>query len=459
MIYKLRIVFVMLLLLAVTAIVACDYEAVGTNIADDINSSGENQLEPGQTQSAQSTTQSERTRLSFGVLHSDDLIGLQIVIDDFNRSSVTHYVHVIDYSALAPNEDLNSAINLLTMDILTGRAPDMLLLNRLPFTHYIQRGLLVDLYPFIDSDPEFGRDMLISTVLMATETDGSLYRIAPNFMIRTIGGSQDILGSYPGWNLSEFMAVLENNPGADLPMGPNTSIWYFIGLLLDNLDEFIDLSSGEAFFDSGDFAKLLEFAKRYVSGDYWDADFFMRRELITSGRQIMEPFVLGNFVDVWESNAQFDGEVVFKGFPNSDRGGNRFVFPRTFAITTNADDKDGAWSFLRFLLIGDFQKLQSDFMFPVNRAIFQEQLDRALSRPLAHPWRELPPDSMFLQEDADRLIELIDNTTKASDSHSLQLEAIVIDSVWDFFNGRNTSDDIARITQSRVSTYLAEQMG
>jgi hypothetical protein len=56
MIYKLRIVFAILLLLSVTAIVACDYEAVGTNIADDINSSGENQLEPEQTQSAQSTT-------------------------------------------------------------------------------------------------------------------------------------------------------------------------------------------------------------------------------------------------------------------------------------------------------------------------------------------------------------------------------------------------------------------
>jgi hypothetical protein len=169
--------------------------------------------------------------------------------------------------------------------------------------------------------------------------------------------------------------------------------------------------------------------------------------------------MLSSFVDVWERNAQFDGEVVFKGFPAGDRSGNRFAFHSTFALTTGAEDKDGAWEFLRTLLIGRQQQLNSDFMFPVNRSIFQAQLDRAMSRPLAHPWRELPPDSMFLQEDADRLMELIENTTRVDDSLSLQVWSIVSESVWDFFNGRNTAEDAARIIQSRVSIYLAEQMG
>jgi len=459
MLYQLRrLLFIITLsLLIVTAIVACDYETTSTNFAGNMPNSAENQHEPIQTPSSQITMPSDRTRLSLGVLHADDLIGLHLVIDEFNRSSRTHYVYVIDYSALAPNEDFRVAVNLLTTDILTGRAPDMLSLNRLPFTHYIQRGLLVDLYPFIDSDPELGRDILINNILMATETDGRLYRIAPHFQISTIAGSQDILGSYSGWNLSEFMAVIENNPEADLPMGPRTSKHSFITLLIDNLDEFIDFYSGEALFDNGDFVKLLDFAERYVSDDYWYADFFQQREFITSGRQIMEPSVLGSFIDVWESGIRFDGEIVFKGFPNSDRSGNRFVFPRTFAITTNAEDKDGAWAFLRTLLTGDFQRMQFDFAFSVNKSIFQAQLDMAMSRPLNSPWRDLPPDSMFSQEDADRLMELINTTTKVTDSHSPQMWYIVGDSVRDFFSGRNTSDDTARIIQSRALIYLAEQ--
>jgi len=44
----------------------------------------------------------------------------------------------------------------------------------------------------------------------------------------TIIGNPDVLGNAPGWNMDEFLAVLKENPGADIPMGA----WSFIRSLM-----------------------------------------------------------------------------------------------------------------------------------------------------------------------------------------------------------------------------------
>jgi len=68
---------------------------------------------------------------------------------------------------------------------------------------------------------------------------------------------------------------------------------------------------------------------------------------------------------------------------------------------------------------------------------------------------EYPP---FTRNDADHILDMF---TRMIDSSEIDVN--VLDIVWegaeDFFNGRNTAGETARIIQSRVSIYISEQFG
>jgi len=60
------------------------------------------------------------------------------------------------------------------------------------------------------------------------------------------------------------------------------------------------------------------------------------------------------------------------------------------------------------------------------------------------------------QENIDMFRDVINNTTRIRD-YDETLWDIISETASDFFNGRHTAQDAARIIQSRVSIYLAEQ--
>ena len=60
------------------------------------------------------------------------------------------------------------------------------------------------------------------------------------------------------------------------------------------------------------------------------------------------------------------------------------------------------------------------------------------------------------QEEADQIIALVDSLS-GFDDRDWDLINIIREGVDDFANGRNSAEDTARIIQSRVSIYLAEQ--
>ena len=65
---------------------------------------------------------------------------------------------------------------------------------------------------------------------------------------------------------------------------------------------------------------------------------------------------------------------------------------------------------------------------------------------------------VLTQEDVDKVMTLIDATYGFANVDTILMN-IIMESAEDFFNGRNSAEEIARIAQSRVSIYVAEQVG
>jgi len=403
----------------------------------------------------------QRTVLTLATVWLDWELRNHIVY--YNRANQNYRIHVIDYAEYATEDDWRAGITKLSAEIISGNVPDMLDVSNLPFKQYVARGLLEDLYPLIDSDPELSRSSFMESVFRAAEMDGGLYRIFPSFGINTLIGHPSVVGPGMGWNMEEFKAVLDANPQADMPMGRwltkesflQTAIWL-------NIDDYVDWATGEVRFDSRDFVQLLEFANTFPAEfDYSDdMGFIDENELIATGRQIMSQMWLSDFNNLQWQRLAYGGDIVFKGFPNESRNGNTLDVGAGLAITTRSSDKDGSWQFLRSILTEDWQKSNVQWRFPTNRAAFDMRVEEAMAETEGHyiswGWGDAVELKPLSQEDLDQIMLLID-TVAGIASYDEALMNIIMESTSDFFNGRRDAPGTARVIQDRVSTYVSEQ--
>jgi len=400
--------------------------------------------------------------LTLAGINIDGIIRSAVV--QFNSTSTTHRIHVTDYAVFNINADDTTGLTRLTTEITAGRVPDILALSGLPFRQYLARGLLADLNGFLDNDPLIKRNDLFESALKTAQADSELYRIFPAFNISTIVGNPEIIGHTPGWTMDEFEAVLYANPEADIPMGEEMTKELFLSLMLmHNMKQFVDWDLGEVFFDNSDFIQLLEFANRF-SGEV-NADIQLGigagSEMIASGRQIMVWSLFKDFLFYRIDRTLYGGEIIFKGFPGETNAGSIFYSVSDVGITSHSKNQDKAWEFVRLLLSEDFGCDNIHNVFPINRALFEERLAEAM---IKDGLAIITPSGVQINipeispQEADSIRALIDSIAGISE-HDEVIWNIVSEGASDFFNGRHTAQDAARIIQNRASIYMAERIG
>jgi hypothetical protein len=277
--------------------------------------------------------------------------------------------------------------------------------------------------------------------------------------------------------MDEFRAVLDANPQADMPMGMWLTKMNFLTMaVFFSLEEYVNWETGNVYFDTGGFAQLLEFANRFpVDFDWNDWDdggmgWIGEDELISTGRQIMSQTSLGGFQDMQRFFSIFGGDIVFKGFPTESRNGNSFSIGTSLAITTSCVDKNGAWEFMRTFLTPQWQRENTSWQFPINQTVFDEKIveamteredsgmdDWARSSVVRMPTMPgMGMDEPLTQAQVNQVLALIESITGFTDYNQALME-IIQEGAEDFFNGRGSAQDAARIIQSRASILVAEQ--
>jgi len=403
----------------------------------------------------------ERTVLTLATFHLDWDIRSAIV--QFNRTSTTHRIQVTDYAEFSTDDDWQAGLTRLSAEIIAGNVPDILDVSNLPFNQYVAKDLFIDLYPLIDSDPELGRSDFMESMLRATEINDGLYKVFPFFNVVTMIGNPSVVGSYPGWNMEEFKAVIAANPNADYPLGRGlTNMNLLQVLFMFNMDDYVNWNEGTVSFDSNEFIALLEYANTLPDGYDWDNyEHISEVELITSGRQIIAAISMHDFQDYQMYRALFGGDVVFKGLPAENRNGYSLDARTGFAITNKCKDVDGAWSFLRTFLMEEWQNERSWQGMPVNKNVFDRIVNEAMKEDEygsgTMGWDnfiiEMKP---LTQADVDMIMVLLDSVN-GSVGQDETLWNIISESASNFFNGTTTVQDAVRVIQNRASIYVAEQ--
>ncbi len=410
-------------------------------------------------------------------------------IIDFNKKSETHRIEVRDYSEYAVDDSTgNAAVQKLNTEILAGNIPDILDTASLPMRQYGAKGILEDLWPYIDQDPDLGRDALMLRPLEANQQDGKLYEIFNSFSIRTVIGPGKIVGDRMSWTLADLQEALSKMPEGCSIFGQSDTRDGMLHMVMSmNMDQFVNWDTGECFFDSEDFKALLSFCNSFPAEFSWenvDWDSWEEEEVrAMNGKQLLLQSYISGF-DEWTIQrpaAIFNNDFSFIGYPKEDGScGSSFMTTRGVAMSSACKDKDGAWSFIRQVLLPQVKDEERYYgNFPINRSDFDKMIAQTLEpiyetdengEPLLDESGEpilvdrgtiwisegvevpIRPTS---QEDVDKVMALY-NAVDSIYRNDEKIYNSVQEVAGQYFAGDKPLDDAAKLIQSKVKLYVNE---
>lgn len=406
-------------------------------------------------------------------------------VADFNRASSEYRVEVTEYSKEYPDDPLTRFNN----DIIAGNIPDLILLSPgMPVDSYISKGLLADLYGFMDKDGTINRSDYLESVLKAYETNGGLYELVPGFSIATLVGKTSIVGSTPGWTADEFISLADAAPdkyivGDEYKLSL-TQAEFFSAAVNVCYENFINRETGECSFDSDEFIKLMEFSKRFPnetdreqlyanSSNYWD-DYY---KACRDGDVLLLVYHLRSFGGIRElEKLNFANPVTFKGYPGAAGNGAVFDLRTEISVTAKASEPDGAWEFVKYLLSDEYQRRytaedseEESGQFPIKKSVFDELAQKAMERPFYENddgikvyyektvWNGSYTVSIGVNTDSDnkKVTDFI-NSVENIRRYDLQINTIINDEAAAYFDGRKSAEEAAQIIRNRVQNYLDE---
>lgn len=405
------------------------------------------------------------------------------MIVDFNRNNDKCRIEIKDYSEYNTEDDYEAGLTKLTTEIMAGNMPDIISTNQLPYTQLAAKGLLEDLYPFMDADSEFGREDFFQNVLAALEVNGGLYATCPSFQISTVIGASSVVGDTPGWTYEQFNEALASMPEGCTPFDQYTTRENILQtcLFLD-MDNFVDWTTGQCRFDSQDFIDLLNFAALFPEEFDWDNYEWTQEDdpknRIAQGKQMLMQSSIYDFTDIQYNDFYFGGDATYIGFPTASGVGNSMYLGSGYAMSSSCANKEAAWEFLRIFFTEDYQ--QGVWGMPTNLAVYNDKLKEAMT-----PDYQKDAEGNFVldengekieishggigfgdgttydiyavtQEQADELWDVITSTTRAADTNNSVFD-IVSEQAAAFFAGQKSAEEVAKLVQSKANIYVNEQ--
>lgn len=399
----------------------------------------------------------------------------------FNRSHDNVRLEYLDYSQYNTESDFTAGITKFNTEVMAGNLPDIIPTNQIAYRQIASKGLLEDLYPYLDKDPELKREDFFPNLLSALEVNGGLYQVVSGFSVETLCGAASIVGDTPGWTYDDFNAALEKMPEGCTPLEPYvTRDQVMSSLLYADMDSFVDWTTGKVNFESDNFKQLLQFVKQFPAEYNWDEhdNSESTQDLLRQGRQMLTQTYLYGLDSILWNGANFGGQATYIGWPTSSGVGSIMRFENGFAMSRSCADKDAAWEFFRSMLTESGQTNQ--YNIPSNRNVFNKQLEDFMT-----PRYRKDADGNILldengekieesrggwiddsgvehhiyamtQEQADEVLSIIETCTKVA-SYDTSIYDIVNEQAQAFFADQKSVDEVARLIQSKANIYVNEQ--
>ena len=387
----------------------------------------------------------ERTELVLGALGISSSVYQPIL--NFNKYNQEYYVKIKDYRdgvddyEVARQNFYNDFINGVGADIFYVYDGD----EGIDLANLGDKGLVANLYDFIDGDEELSREDFVPNLLKQMEqTDGKLYALYFEPQITFFAGKASTFDDAESWNYTDLLNIMKEHEGA-VPFAGLNRTWTLQEFMWYSMGEFYDKETGECHFDTDEFKAMLQITAMAPEQIDISSVGDTQGENSTAGQLDRDEVLMYTGSDlVWDEKLYFgDSEVKYVGIPAS--GGDAVVgFFFGLAVNEQSESRDAAWEFVKSFLDEDFQM---SGMFPIMNKYVDENIDKALES------RKLEDDAEYIKE---RTAYLLDNCIGMRDYDSA-IYAIIDEEAQAYFAGSRSLDDTVAIIQNRVQLYIDEK--
>ena len=408
----------------------------------------------------------DKTIITYAGMYVDDQIKNQAV--RFNKEQDEYQVVVKDYSS---SED---ALKDMNADLLAGDIPDIIDLANLNVDKYIAKGMLADLYTFMENDPDIHKEDFQDNILKIMETDGKLYRISPTFGINALVARTKDVEGMTNFTIDDMIS-LEQKYGKDVKafnLISNTGV--LANICSGNYNSFIDWNTGKCNFDSDEFIKVLEYANTYPKEEDIDWDNYVSLPTMIREKKCV-------FADVYNLSMEevelycemFQEDVSFIGYPSDTTAGPAVNLNSNIGIYAKTANPEGAWAFLKTFLTEEYICGKGRYYysgFPLRKDAFEAEVKK-YSTKTAYTDKfgnEITPlDSSWGYDDievkigplTDAQVEKLREVIASADhliNYDTEITTIITEEAGAYFTGQKSAKEVADIIQNRVSTYVNE---
>ena len=389
-------------------------------------------------------------------------------IRNFNARSDEYEVQLteltVEYGGDGGTEKFNA-------DMAAGNYPDIFLYNwegNFPIESYAQKGLLANLYDFMDADPDINREDFLESALKAYERNGELYTVVPEFFIYTLVGKTSIVGEQQEITMDRIIELVNEYPDKPFRVSKNEVLSTFVEY---GYNSYIDSETGKCRFDNDEFIKLLEFCSQFPeeTEPYGEYDWYDEEYALINGTMPFTAIKIYEFGQIRDLERGTFGEpVTFMGFPGV--GGNGSVilsFDAKYSIFAKGANPEGAWEFLKYFYseayqdkiienVGDFpirkstlEKLESK-----SRELIKEYGTNEIVEPFTYVLGNQVTVGINTDEDSQKIYDLLNGAVAGRGNYNVT--DIITEEAAAYFAGQKSAEDVAKIIQNRVQNYLDE---
>lgn len=390
-----------------------------------------------------------KTKLVIATIKSDlNLMGLDLdlskTVSRFNKENLDYYVEILDYSqnGAISRED---ALTKLNTEIISGKfSADMLCFSNISPYPYITRSLMLDLQEKISQDPSFSLDDIAA--LKAFMVQDGLYFLGSSFFFETAVGDSSYFGGRYGWTLQEYLDFEAANPEGWIIYNI-TQDYFFRCVASRYMRTAIDWQAGTCDFDNPNFIGILEASKRIMDKPESDDHLLYAYggDSISSGELVVDFVYVTNFYNLAQAQRNSSCKLSYVGWPTVDGScGTDINVHCPVGILARSNNTDGCWEFLKYMVMtgGD------DYSFTTYMPNLEAAYEAAMKD------EEAP--FQLTEEDREVFFNLL-STIENPTIYDTTARNIILNESADFFNDRKTASETAKIIQSKISLYIAEQ--
>ena len=390
---------------------------------------------------------------------------LESAVAEFNRSSDGYRVEIVDY--FSQTGDYDEACEQLKLDVVTGKAPDIISVSGIDYRMFAGKAVLADLYGFMEEDEECAKEMLVESVAKAYEDQGHLYCIAPSFQLHSMWGYSDVTEGKSSIAFSELLGLLQDS-GKDLSAvgGFSADEPVLTSLCTAAMDEFVDWERGTCEFDGDYFREVLSFAGAYRP-TYRESSY---SERIRNREQVLTVGMISSVADYRIQKELYGGNLAFIGYPTVEGTGTAVDY-RASAVAINAgkEDLSGAWAFVKFYLLEGYDGQG----FPMVKEEFEQAMKDAMEDDFTEMegggGTERVPKDYYndgsreiaayaaTAEEVETVRELVERAENRFEYHPA-IQSIINEEAQGYLSGQVDLDRTVEKIQNRVSLLLQESL-